>query len=248
MNCIKCYQEIPEGSKFCPYCGAEQTAAPEAGTADTQVQSAVQPESGAQDHPYSQLEGAAQQDANVQTGTGAQQYDAQDNMYRQQTANTQQDAQNYSAGYQGTSGYGSGYQNDAQQNNYQNSYQNNYQNSGDQNNYQNGYQNGNCQTPYQQNQGESVNGTPYLVMSIVLTVISTICCCLFTIPFGVVAIVYSAKINSAVAAGNIEDAKKAEKMAKIWLIVAAAVAVVSIIISLVFGIMIGEGTYYYNYY
>lgn len=22
MNCIKCYQEIPDGAKFCPYCGA----------------------------------------------------------------------------------------------------------------------------------------------------------------------------------------------------------------------------------
>ena len=22
MNCIKCYREIPEGSRFCPHCGA----------------------------------------------------------------------------------------------------------------------------------------------------------------------------------------------------------------------------------
>ena len=25
MNCIKCYQEIPDGAKFCPYCGAQQS-------------------------------------------------------------------------------------------------------------------------------------------------------------------------------------------------------------------------------
>lgn len=25
MNCLKCFQEIPDGSKFCPHCGAEQT-------------------------------------------------------------------------------------------------------------------------------------------------------------------------------------------------------------------------------
>lgn len=31
MNCVNCYQEIPDGSKFCPYCGAQQAlyAAPE---------------------------------------------------------------------------------------------------------------------------------------------------------------------------------------------------------------------------
>ena len=23
MNCIKCYQEIPDGAKFCPYCGSK---------------------------------------------------------------------------------------------------------------------------------------------------------------------------------------------------------------------------------
>ena len=27
MNCIKCYQEIPDGAKFCPYCGAQQSDA-----------------------------------------------------------------------------------------------------------------------------------------------------------------------------------------------------------------------------
>lgn len=235
MNCIKCYQEIPDGSKFCPYCGAEQTAAPETGTTDTQAGTSAQPEPEAQDHLYGQPE------ANTQTGSEAQpESGTQDHPYGQRETNTQyQDTRNYNAGYQGTAGYGNGYQNNAQQNNYQNGYQNGYQNS---------YQNGSYQAPYQQNQGESVSGTPYLVMSIVLTVLSTICCCLFTIPFGIVAIVYSAKINSAMTAGNIEEAKKSEKMAKIWLIVAAAVAVVSVIISLVLGVMIGEGTYYYNYY
>ena len=24
MNCKNCYQEIPDGSKFCPHCGAKQ--------------------------------------------------------------------------------------------------------------------------------------------------------------------------------------------------------------------------------
>lgn len=218
MNCIKCYQEIPEGSKFCPHCGAEQAAAPET-AADTQAQSIGQPESGAQDHPYSQPEGAAQQAANTQY----------------------QDAQNYNAGDQGTYGYGSGSQNGAQQNNYQNSYQNNYQNGSQnnyQNNYQNGYQNGNYQTPYQQDQGEQVNWVPYLVLSI----ISTLCCC---IP-GIVAIVFSAQINSAVTAGNTEEARRAAKNAKIWIIVAFVAGILASIVSFMIGSMF-EGAYYYYY-
>lgn len=170
MNCIKCYQEIPEGSKFCPHCGAEQTAAP-------------------------------QQDVN---------------------------AQNYNAGYQETSGYGSSQQNDAQQNNYQNSYQNNYQN-GSQNNYQ---------TPYQQDQGEQVNWVPYLVLSI----ISALCCC---IP-GIVAIVFSAQINSAVTSGNTEEARRAAKNAKIWIIVAFVAGILASIVSFMIGSMF-EGAYYYYY-
>lgn len=29
MNCINCYQEIPDGTNFCPYCGAKQSGYPE---------------------------------------------------------------------------------------------------------------------------------------------------------------------------------------------------------------------------
>lgn len=252
MNCIKCYQEIPEGSKFCPYCGAEQTAAPEAGTADTQADSVAQPEHGTQDYLYGQPEPSVQPEA-AQTGaaqaeTKAQpESGAQDNLYGQPETNTQyQEAQNYNAGYQEASGYGSGYQNEAQQNNYQNNYQNNaqqnnYQNSYQnnyQNNYQNGYQNGNYQTPYQQEQGESVNWVPYLVLSI----ISTLCC---YIP-GIVAIVFSAQINSAVTSGNTEEARRAAKNAKIWIIVAFVLGILASIVTFAFGI-IGESTYYYYY-
>ncbi len=36
MNCIKCYREIPEGSRFCPHCGAQQPDAPGAETTNAQ--------------------------------------------------------------------------------------------------------------------------------------------------------------------------------------------------------------------
>ena len=213
MNCIKCYQEIPAGSKFCPYCCAEQTAMPDAGNVNEQPESTVQPEVNAQ-------EAEPQQEEAVQTSTPVQ-----------QETNTQyQDS--YSAGNQGAYSYGNSSQN--------NSYQNNsYQNSSCQSN---GYQNGNYQnTPsYQQGQGDTVNWVPYLVVSI----ISTLCCC---IPFGIVAIVFSAKINSAVTSGNMEEAKKAAKTAKIWTIVAVVAGLIANIAFLVITAMSGAGSYYYYY-
>lgn len=219
MNCIRCYQEIPEGSKFCPYCGAGQPSAPEEETVNAQSEPVVQPEANVQ------TGSGPQPEANTQTEPVVQpEPDTQANMSRQPEVNTQyQDAQNYNTGYQETYGYGGG--------------------------YQNGYQSGNYQMPpHQQDQGKQIDATPYLAMSIILTVVSTICCCIPAVPFGVVAIVYAAKINSAAAAGNIEEAKKSEKMAKIWLIVTAAVFVLSLII---YGLIVwvyGESAYYfYNY-
>lgn len=201
MNCVKCYQEIPEGSKFCPYCGAEQTAAP----VNEQPADAVQPA----------VASVNEQPADtVQTVSDAPYQDP------------------YNAGDQGTYSYGNSSQNNSYQNN---SYQNN--------NYQdNGYQNGNYQNApsYQQNQGDTVNWVPYLVVSI----ISTICCC---IPLGIVAIVFSAKINSAATSGNIEEAKKAAKTAKIWIIVAVAAGLIVNIGFLAITAMMDAGSYYYYY-
>ena len=201
MNCVKCYQEIPEGSRFCPYCGAEQTAA----SVSEQPADAVQ---------------TTAETVNEQPADTAQ------------TASAAPYQDPYNAGDQGAYSYGNSSQN--------NSYQNNsYQNSSCQSN---GYQNGNYQnTPsYQQGQGDTVNWVPYLVVSI----ISTLCCC---IPFGIVAIVFSAKINSAVTSGNMEEAKKAAKTAKIWIIVAVVAGLIANIAFLVITAMSGAGSYYYYY-
>ena len=201
MNCVKCYQEIPEGSRFCPYCGAEQTVA----SVSEQPADAVQ---------------TTAETVNEQPADTAQ------------TASAAPYQDPYNAGDQGAYSYGNSSQN--------NSYQNNsYQNSSCQSN---GYQNGNYQnTPsYQQGQGDTVNWVPYLVVSI----ISTLCCC---IPFGIVAIVFSAKINSAVTSGNMEEAKKAAKTAKIWIIVAVVAGLIANIAFLVITAMSGAGSYYYYY-
>lgn len=76
------------------------------------------------------------------------------------------------------------------------------------------------QQPYQSGvQEKTVNWVPYLILSI----ISTLCCCL---PLGIAGIVYSAKISSMTTAGNTEEARKAAKTATIWIIAAFAVGVV----------------------
>ena len=165
MNCKNCYQEIPDGSKFCPHCGAKQN----------EVQ------------PNAEQENAVKNDPVQATGA----------------AKTTENA----TGYQDVSGY---------------------QNNG-------GYQN---VTGYQNNgQKPEINYVPYLVLSI----ISTVCCCL---PFGIVGIVFSVKINSAMNAGNYEEAAQNAKMAKIWTIVSFVVGLVVGILYFMFGIIVGIDNYY----
>ncbi|HYC50242.1 MAG TPA: CD225/dispanin family protein, partial [Gemmatimonadaceae bacterium] len=55
--------------------------------------------------------------------------------------------------------------------------------------------------------GESVPN--YLVQSILVT----LCCCL---PLGVVAIVFAAQVNSKLSAGDIQGAREASRMAKMF--------------------------------
>ena len=60
----------------------------------------------------------------------------------------------------------------------------------------------------------------YLVYSI----LCTICCCL---PFGVVAIIYSAKVNDKFARGDYEGARKASEAARLWCWLAVIFGVLS---------------------
>jgi len=60
----------------------------------------------------------------------------------------------------------------------------------------------------------------YLVHSI----LATLCCCL---PFGVVALVFSAQVNSKLAAGDVAGAEASSRSAKTWVIVAVVAGIVS---------------------
>ena len=213
MNCIKCYQEIPDGSKFCPYCGAQQ---PEAGPAHVENDAAASAAQQTETAAAQQTETAAAQEtvtaAAQETENAAQEAAAP----VQEAGNTAQEA---AAPVQEAG-------NTAQQNGpvYQSEpvYQSPVQ----------------PQAP--------INGTPYLVLSIVLAVLSALCCCnILSLAFSIVAIVYSSKIGKCVNEGDYAAAAGAAKTAKIWIIVAFAVGIIGTIFSIVALGGLTDLAYYY---
>ena len=274
MRCMNCYQEIPDSCKFCPNCGAKQpvqkmepvsqvkeetTDNITEDTAEVQqlaekVQSEedvlpeekVQPEEDVQPAEKVQSEEDVQPTEPTQPAdvAGSYQNDPYKSVNQEQNTASQNDP--YNSTYNQQNQYGGSQ--DANQGN-SNPY-------GGENNYQYGQGYGQQTQNYgQQYQGyyqqdnfngmnqKPVNWVPYLVLSI----ISTLCCCL---PFGVVGIVFSAKINSSMTAGNLEEAQNNAKMAKIWIIVSFAIGIgiltwLIYMILIVTGAVSGSAYYYY---
>ena len=216
MRCMNCYQEIPDSCKFCPNCGAKQP-----------VQKM---------EPVSQMKEETTDNITEDTAEVQQPIEkvqSEEDVLPEEKVQPEEDVQptepnNYEYGQ----GYGQQNQNYNQQNQ---NYTQQAPNYGQQNQgyYQQNNFNGMPQKP--------VNWVPYLILSI----ISTLCCCL---PFGVVGIVFSAKINSAMLAGNLEEAQNNAKMARIWIIVSFAIGLLTWLIYMVLivtGAVSGSAYYYY---
>lgn len=219
MRCMNCYQEIPDSCKFCPNCGAKQpvqkmepVSQVKEETTDNITEDTAevqQPTEKVQSEEDVLPEEKVQPEEDVQPTEPTQPEDVEGS-YQNDPYKSVNQEQNTSYGEPNNYEYGQQNQNYEQQNqNYTQQNQGYYQ----QNNF-----NGMPQKP--------VNWVPYLILSI----ISTLCCCL---PFGVVGIVFSAKINSAMLAGNLEEAQNNAKMARIWIIVSFAIGLLTWLIYMV---------------
>lgn len=238
MRCMNCYQEIPDSCKFCPNCGAKQpvqkmepVSQVKEETTDNITEDTAevqQPTEKVQSEEDVLPEEKVQPEEDVQPTEPTQPADVAGS-YQNDPYKSVNQEQNTSYGEPNNYEYGQGY---GQQNQ---NYTQQAPNYGQQNK---GY--------YQQNNfngmpQEPVNWVPYLILSIV----STLCCCL---PFGVVGIVFSAKINSAMLAGNLEEAQNNAKMARIWIIVSFAIGLLTWLIYMVLivtGAVSGSAYYYY---
>ena len=81
-----------------------------------------------------------------------------------------------------------------------------------------------------------VSSTPgnipnYLAFSIIATVLATCLCCPLGL-IGIVAIVFSSKVNTLLNQGDIEGARRASAQAKTWSWVAAALAIIGLLINI----------------
>ena len=233
MRCMNCYQEIPDSCKFCPNCGAKQPVQKMEPVSQVKEETTdnITEDTAEVQQPTEKV----QPEEDVQPTEPTQPEDVEGS-YQNDPYKSVNQEQNTSYGEPNNYEYGQG---DGQQNQNYNQQNQNYTqqapNYGQQNQgyYQQNNFNGMPQKP--------VNWVPYLILSI----ISTLCCCL---PFGVVGIVFSAKINSAMLAGNLEEAQNNAKMARIWIIVSFAIGLLTWLIYMVLivtGAVSGSAYYYY---
>ena len=232
MKCMNCYQEIPDSCKFCPNCGAKQPVQkmePVSQVKEETIDNITEDTAEVQQPTEKvQSEEDVLPEEKVQPTEPTQPEDVEGSYQNDPYKSVTQEQNTFygeSNNYEYGQGYGQQNQNYTQQGpNYGQQNQGYYQ----QNNF-----NGMPQKP--------VNWVPYLILSI----ISTLCCCL---PFGVVGIVFSAKINSAMLAGNLEEAQNNAKMARIWIIVSFAIGLLTWLIYMVLivtGAVSGSAYYYY---
>ena len=90
---------------------------------------------------------------------------------------------------------------------------------------------GNELAPGTQACGNCGTGVPHFPLPpkvpnfLIHSIVATLCCCL---PFGIVALVYSAQVNTKLAAGDVAGAQASSKSAKTWVIGALVAGIVTV--------------------
>jgi hypothetical protein len=67
-------------------------------------------------------------------------------------------------------------------------------------------------------------------------ILTTVLCCL---PFGIVAIVHAAQVNSKVAAGDLAGARESSRKAKTWVWASAATGLAAVIVWFIVAVTLG---------
>jgi hypothetical protein len=98
---------------------------------------------------------------------------------------------------------------------------------------------------YTQSESASMPPKSWMTESILVTIVS-LCCCLLSLPFGIVAMVNANKVNVFYFRGQYTEAKQASKDAKLWVMIALGTVVLGIILLIGFiysMIMLGSGDF-----
>ena len=82
----------------------------------------------------------------------------------------------------------------------------------------------------------------HLAWAIIATVLATCLCCPLGL-VGIVAIVFSSKVNNLLAQGDIDGARRASANAKTWCWVATALAIIGLLINIGYFAMVGTAGY-----
>jgi len=82
----------------------------------------------------------------------------------------------------------------------------------------------------------------YLAWSIISTVLATCLCCPLGL-LGIVGIVFSTKVNSLLAQGDIDGARRASNTAKTWCWVTTGLAILGLAINIIYFATVGSAGY-----
>ncbi|WP_313645377.1 CD225/dispanin family protein [Stenotrophomonas sp.] len=82
----------------------------------------------------------------------------------------------------------------------------------------------------------------YLAWSIISTVLATCLCCPLGL-LGIVGIVFSTKVNSLLAQGDIDGARRASNTAKTWCWVTTGLAILGLVVNIIYFATVGSAGY-----